>query len=114
MHYARVLTEAGATVVGAGGELDLYGAADLEAALEQARSGDAPVVVDLAAVSFMDSTALGALVRGVRALERAGVAARVVLPRGAARRVFEITAVDRVIPVAASRAAALTEVGAGA
>jgi anti-sigma B factor antagonist len=109
VHDVDVLTAAGATVVSASGELDAYGAPDLTAALERATLDDRSVVVDLEAVAFMDSTALGVVVRAVRELGEAGRSVKVVLPRGPARRVFEITTVDRVLPVARSRDDALEE-----
>ena len=61
---------------------------------------DRSVVVDLGLVSFMDSTALGVVVRSVREIEERGDDSRVVLPQGTARRIFEITTLDRVLPVA--------------
>ena len=110
MHGVDVLTVDGATVVSAQGELDAYEAPHLSAALSQAAlAGGGGVVVDLAEVAFMDSSALGVIVRTVRELGEAGRRVMVVLPSGAARRVFEITTVDRVLPVAASRALALEE-----
>lgn len=112
MHGIDVLTADGATVVSAKGELDAYEAPQLSDALRQAALADGGVVVDLGEVAFMDSTALGVVVRAVRELMEAGRRVRVVLPRGAARRVFEITTVDRVLPVAASRALALEEIAA--
>ncbi len=51
----------------------------------------------------MDSTALGVLVGGLRRIREVEGELLVVLPRGAARRVFEITTLDRVLPIAASR-----------
>lgn len=109
MHGIDVLTAVGATVVSAQGELDAYEAPHLSAALAQAALAEGGVVVDLQEVSFMDSTALGVVVRAVRELGETGRRVRVVLPRGTARRVFEITTVDRVLPVAGSRALALEE-----
>jgi anti-sigma B factor antagonist len=100
-----------ATVVTASGELDAFVAGELEAAFgEAAEAAETPsIVVDLTAVSFMDSTALGLLVRAVRAVEGRGGAIRVVLPNGTARRIFELTTLDRVLPVAGSRTEALAE-----
>ena len=57
----------------------------------------------------MDSTALGVLVRACKDAASRGLEARVVLPEGAARRIFEITTLDRVLPVADSTPAALRE-----
>jgi anti-anti-sigma factor len=109
MHRILVELETDTTFVQAEGELDAFAAPDLAAAFERV-SGAGCVVVDLGAVSFMDSTALGLLVRSVRELQEQGGAARVVLPGSTARRIFEITTLDRVLPVAASRAEAVAQV----
>jgi anti-sigma B factor antagonist len=97
-----------AAVLVAEGELDAYTEPMLRSALEQVGL-DRHLVLDLSAVSFLDSTALGALVKAVRAVDERGGQARVVLPATTARRIFEITTLDRVLPVAASRADALGE-----
>ena len=96
------------TVVTAQGELDAFVAPDLTATFS-AIADDRRLIVDLTGVSFMDSTALGLLVRMVREAPERSAEVRVVLPRGAARRIFEITTLDRVLPVCASRAEALVE-----
>jgi anti-sigma B factor antagonist len=108
VHRITLDRERSVTVVTASGELDAFVAAELEAALGGA-SGDARIVFDLTAVSFMDSTALGLLVRAVRDVDAKGGAIRVVLPDGTARRIFEITTLDRILPVAGSRSDALAE-----
>jgi anti-sigma B factor antagonist len=111
MHRIAVEREDGATVVFAEGELDAFAAPDMREAFGQI-SGASRVVADLSAVSFLDSTALGVLVRALRELGEDGGAARVVLPRGTARRIFEITTLDRVLPVSDSRENALVELSA--
>jgi anti-sigma B factor antagonist len=93
-------------IVQASGELDAYAADDLERALAEA-GASGRVVVDFTDVSFLDSTALGIAVRGMREVDEAGGRALIVLPRSAARRIFEITTLDKVLPVATSRADAL-------
>jgi anti-sigma B factor antagonist len=111
MHAVEIQRSGRTCIVCATGELDAFAAPDLDAALAEVR--DEPVVVaDLDRVSFMDSTALGVLVRRVRELVEGGCDVRVVLPRGTARRIFEITALDRALPVAADRQSALAELGA--
>jgi len=95
-------------VVSASGELDAFAANDLEAALVKV-GDERRILVDLQRVSFMDSTALGVLVRGVRQLEQGNARVRVVLPRGTARRIFEITTLDTVLPIVADSTAALGE-----
>jgi anti-anti-sigma factor len=106
-----VETQGAAALVRAEGELDAFAAEDIGAAFVEAAEARA-VVADLAAVSFMDSTALGLIVRGMREIGERGARARVVLPRTTARRIFEITTLDRVLPVSASRGEALAELGA--
>ena len=108
MHSLRIELEGRTTVVHAEGELDAYAASDIQATFEFLRRGS-PVLADLSRVSFLDSTALGLLVRGVRALTASGVDVRVVLPATPALRIFQITKVDTVLPVCASRSEALAE-----
>jgi anti-sigma B factor antagonist len=99
------------TVVRASGELDAFAAPDLESAFADIRA-ERRVLADLGGVSFMDSTALGLLVRCVRELGEADADVRVVLPRGTGRRIFEITALERALPVVADVRAGLEELGA--
>lgn len=110
MHHVQVERESGATVVSGEGELDAYAAPDLNAIFDGMDADR--VVVDLDAVSFMDSTALGLVVRAVRVLTEGGGAVRVVLPRSAARRIFEITTLEGTLPVCSSRDEALRELAA--
>ena len=111
MHRVAIERNNGATVVLAAGELDAFAAPDLASVLEDVR-GDQRVVADLDRVSFMDSTVLGLIVRATRELGEAGASVRIVLPAGSARRIFEITALDRVLPIAETRGAALAELEA--
>ncbi len=99
-----------ATVVGRG-ELDAFAAPELELAFAEVESVP-HVLVDLSGVSFMDSTALGCVVRAARACEARSARVRVVLPTGAARRIFEITTLDRALPVADSKRSALADLSA--
>ena len=108
MHRLTVDRETQVTVVTALGELDAFVAPDLTATFSDV-ADDRRLVVDLTGVSFMDSTALGLLTRMVREAPERSAEVRVVLPRSAARRIFEITTLDRVLPVCASRAEALAE-----
>jgi anti-sigma B factor antagonist len=101
-----------ARLVTASGELDAFVVDDLENAFQRV-SGAERIVIDLTAVSFLDSTALGLLVRQVRDVDGRGGTIRVVLPAGAARRIFEITTLDRALPVARSRVEALAELDGG-
>jgi anti-anti-sigma factor len=99
------------SVLLAAGELDAFAAPDIASAFVEI-DGAARVLVDLGRVSFMDSTALGIIVRHVRVLGEQDVRVQVVLPEGFARRIFEITMLDRVLPVAGTRDEALASLGA--
>jgi anti-anti-sigma factor len=95
-------------IVLASGELDAFAAPDLAAALG-AVAATRRVVLDLTRVAFLDSTALGEVVRTARARDEHGSFLRVVLPAGPARRIFEITGLDGALPVAPTRLDAVRE-----
>jgi anti-anti-sigma factor len=105
--HTVVIEESGrVSVVLAAGELDAFTAPDIASAFLEVQ-GARLVLVDLTRVSFMDSTALGVVVRNVRELGEESTRVQVVLPVGFARRIFEITTLDRVLPVARTREEAL-------
>jgi anti-anti-sigma factor len=98
----------GALVVDAEGEVDLATAPQLAAALGAVSESTTRVVLDLSAVSFLDSSGLNALVHARRELARRQVTFRVVSPRDqVVRRVFEITQLDDELGVVESLDAAL-------
>ena len=57
------------------------------------------VVVDLADVSFMDSSGLGVLIGALRRLRELGGHLALVCGEGPVRRVLAITGLDRLFPV---------------
>jgi len=87
-----------ATVIHLGGELDLYNADDLRAALGQAiERGQTRVVIDLAEVQFVDSTALGVLIEARSKLGADGL--RLAAPQLETRRTLQVSGLDRHLPV---------------
>jgi anti-sigma B factor antagonist len=108
MHRIWVDRVGSAAIVSAEGELDAYVAPDLTATFAEVAE-DSRIVTDLDRVSFLDSTALGLVVHAVRKVAERGGDVRVVLPKGTARRIFEITTLDRVLPISPSVEAALAE-----
>lgn len=99
-----------AVVVSLSGELDAYDAPSLRSTFTEVTAGrhGAVVVLDLSAVSFLDSTALGTIVGLLRRVREGDGELRVVLPESDARRIFELTSLDRTLDVRPSRASALT------
>jgi anti-sigma B factor antagonist len=85
----------GATVVSLTGELDLYNAEDVRAALlECCAEEPAVLVVDLEHVTFIDSTALGVLIEArSRLVDRGGF--RLAAPGLETRRALEVSGLDR-------------------
>jgi anti-sigma B factor antagonist len=80
------------------GELDIATAVHLERALFDGRERGDRVVLDLAALEFIDSTGLRVIVRGVEAARRDGWELRLRPGRPAVQRVFDIAGVLRALP----------------
>jgi anti-anti-sigma factor len=88
-------------LVSVSGELDLHSVGTLQNALDEAiNETGVLVVVDLGDVALVDSIALGALARASRRLREGGGALGVVASNAEVVRAFEITSLDRVIPMA--------------
>ena len=90
------------------GEVDLYTAPRFKDVLLQTiDDGALQVVVDLAGVTFIDSTALGVLVSGGKSLDRRSGSLAISCPDEKIRRILEITGLDTVFGVFATREEAL-------
>lgn len=94
-----------AYVVAVSGELDVGSVDSLERELADVFDrGGRRVVVDLSGVSFIDSVALGALVRDAKRFRASGGAFVVVADDPRILRVFEITGLDRLFAIERSLA----------
>jgi anti-sigma B factor antagonist len=84
-----------AVVVSLAGELDLYNAEEIRRALlDTLADGTELLVVDLAEVTFIDSTALGVLIEArSRMTDRSGF--RLAAPGTEVRRALEVSGLDR-------------------
>jgi anti-anti-sigma factor len=93
------------------GDLDLASAPSLKWAMtDEVRAGAKQLVLDLAGVAFMDSTAIGVLV-GIRRLLPDREAVALASPTPEVRKTLEITGLEstfRTFPTAAEAVAALT------
>ncbi len=97
-------------LVSVSGELDLYTAAQLQARIDEAGAvGADTVLVDLSEVSFVDSTALAALVQETKRLEGRGHSLVLVTNDPRTRRVVEVTGLNRVLRTYATLQNALTD-----
>jgi anti-sigma B factor antagonist len=98
------------------GELDLHASRTLGERLSAevgAGVAAADVILDLSAVSFIDSSALGVIVQAEQRLGRQGRGLAVVAPKGTvAADMVQITRVDRTLRVAETRAEAQARLAA--
>ncbi len=95
-----------AVVVHLRGELDLYNAEDMRDGLAQALAlGPRRIVIDLAEVEFVDSTALGVLIEARSRIGRDGLL--LAAPQIETRRALQVSGLDRHLPVHDSVEAAL-------
>ncbi len=96
-------------VIELGGEIDLYTAPEFkERMVELIDAGKKHIVVDLSTATFIDSTTLGVLVGGVKRLRPSGGALALVCSDQNITKIFEITGLDRVFAIHATREEALS------
>ena len=112
-HITDQEIDAETQVIELGGEIDLYTAPEFkERMVELIEDGKKRIVVDLSSATFIDSTTLGVLVGGVKRLRPAGGSLALVCTDQNITKIFEITGLDRVFPIHASRDDALAAVAA--
>jgi anti-sigma B factor antagonist len=81
------------------GELDLSTSPELREALVALADGYDRIAIDLRAVTFMDSTALGVIVAAMKRAREHGGELALVGPNGSPRKVLSITALDQIVPI---------------
>ena len=98
----------GAYVISLSGEVDLYTAPEFKAQLlDVIAKGGKRIVVDFTDTTFIDSTTLGVLVGGVKRLRPNGGQLTLVCSDQNITKIFEITGLDKVFPIHATRAEAV-------
>lgn len=100
-------------VVAVTGEIDLFTAPELKAALGEAiEAGRRRIVVDLTSTTFLDSTALGVLIGTVKRL-RAREGRLTLVNRDAnIAKTFEITGLDQIFTICTKREDAIAALDA--
>jgi anti-sigma B factor antagonist len=98
----------GMAVIALSGELDLYTCPEFKGELLRViGDGIRLVVVDLTETTFIDSTALGVLIRGVERLKTQDGRLVVACSDPNIVKIFEVTGLDRIFAVHRSRDEAL-------
>ena len=92
-------------VVRLGGEVDIVRSPDLQVSLKEAiertpKGGS--VVVDLSEVTYMDSSGVATLVRGLQLSRKKGVGLVLCSLQDRVRSIFEIARLDTVFPIAST------------
>ena len=102
-----------AYVIVLAGEVDLYTAPEFkQQLLEVIGQGGTNVVVDFSDTTFIDSTTLGVLVGGVKRLRTNDGQLSLVCSDRNITKIFEITGLDKVFPIYATRNEAVEEIDA--
>jgi anti-sigma B factor antagonist len=87
-------------VITVSGEVDLATSPELDNAIIVAiESGTSSLAIDLTDVSFMDSSGLGVIVRGLKRCREADKDLDLVITNERVLKVFGITGLDQVIPI---------------
>jgi anti-sigma B factor antagonist len=90
----------GVRIVEIHGELDIATSSRVRDLLsEAAADGDRPLVVDLRECPFIDSTGLATLLHGTKPAQNGESNVAIVSAGGEVRKLLELTAIDRTIPV---------------
>ena len=90
----------GALVITIAGELDIATSPRVRELLSNAaRDRDRPLVIDLTRCVFVDSTGLATLLHGAKPAQNGESNVALVSAGGEVRKLLELTAIDRTIPV---------------
>jgi anti-sigma B factor antagonist len=100
----------GLDIVHAGGDLDVYTAPQLRAALDQIGLTEGTIVLDLSEVHFIDSTALGMLVAARQESRENAGEIRLVMDDPYLLKIFRITGFDGLFSIYPDIAGAITAV----
>jgi anti-sigma B factor antagonist len=93
----------GCVVVSVRGEVDLATAPTLKTRLlDLVAEGENEIIVDLSDTDFLDSTGLGAVVAAYKRVRAHDGHLKLVASSSRVKRVFEITNLDRVVPILAT------------
>jgi anti-sigma B factor antagonist len=96
--------DGGVVAVAVSGEIDLFTAPELKAAIADAVDGGSTrIVVDLTQTTFLDSTALGVLIGAVKRLRSSEGALSIVNTDATIAKTFEITGLDQIFTICPTR-----------
>jgi anti-sigma B factor antagonist len=99
----------GFAVLSVRGEVDVYTAPRFrERLIELVSEGKHKIIVDLEGVDFLDSTGLGTIISALKRARTHGGDMRLVCTQPRIKRLFEITGLDKAVPLMPTLDAAVT------
>jgi anti-sigma B factor antagonist len=102
----------GTPVIELEGEVDVYTAPQLkQQMISLLESGSSQMMIDLTKVEYLDSTALGVLIGGLKRMREREGNLSLICPSPRIRRVFEITGLDKIFDIYNSEADAEEALG---
>jgi len=85
------------SIIALEGEVDVYTAPQLKQQIISLLDNDiTKIIVDLTDVAYLDSTALGVLIGGLKRLRERDGSLSLICPNPRIRRIFEITGLDKI------------------
>jgi anti-sigma B factor antagonist len=106
MNSCNTRQEGAFKVVAIGGEVDLSWSAEIRSAILNALRGEDGVLVELSAVSYIDSSGIAALVEGYQRAKAGNLQFGLFSISPAVRAVLELARLDQVFPIHDDLAAA--------
>ena len=101
----------GASMIDLEGEVDVYTAPELkQQIIDLLDAGAQRVIVNLQAVDYLDSTALGVLIGGLKRLRERNGSLDLICPNPRIKRIFEITGLDKIFDMYATEEEAMQAV----
>lgn len=95
------------------GEVDVYTAPQLkQQIITLLDNGAKHVIVNLSAVDYLDSTALGVLIGGLKRLRERDGMLDLICPNQRIKRIFEITGLDKIFDIYPSEEEAMSKIQA--
>ena len=89
-----------ASIIDLDGEVDVYTAPQLkQQIITLLDAGVKRVIVNLTAVEYLDSTALGVLIGGLKRLRERDGTLDLICPNPRIKRIFEITGLDKIFDI---------------
>ncbi|MCP5268064.1 MAG: STAS domain-containing protein [Zoogloeaceae bacterium] len=89
-------------VIHLAGDVDLHSSPQARLAILDALKTGRPVLVELSAVSYMDSSGVASLVEGYQTARKQGLEFGLAAPAASAMNVLKLARLDRVFPIHAS------------